>query len=231
MLKIKHLRLALAFLITVHWAVVSAQDPDSQADEEAKIEEIFRSSEQEKQVPTSRRQRDKTVRRVTAPKGSFRVGCQCMDDTYSDVRSIGACSGHGGVRFWVYRIPEGDTVHIRTGNHERHPHALDAAEMSALSQKRADRVQKMRQGNPMPAPYSAQPSPVVVMPDSDGFDWPDATALATAGVVLFFIIRLVLSWVKENETLVRYALRNLLRHKRRPPSRPRGENPRKKRLP
>jgi len=206
-----------------------AQDPDLEADENARMEEIFRTSDQPGETATNGRQRDKKLRRVSVPKGAFRVGCKCMDDTYSDVHSIGACSGHGGVRFWVYRRVEGDTVHVLTARHETHPQSLDAAEMSELSQKRADRIEKL--AKPMvPMPYGAQP-PVLVLPDDQGIDWPDAAALSAAGVAVYFIVKLLLQWVKENETLVRYALRNLLRHRKRPPTRPRRQNPRKKRLP
>lgn len=164
---------------------------------------------------------------MSVPPGAFRIGCVCMDDTWSDVRSIGACSGHGGVRYWVYRTREGDTVHIITGRHERHPHPLDAAEMSELSQKRAERTRTLQQGN------SLQPvTPVVVAPNGqDGFDWPDATVVSAAGLVLFFIVRMVLRWLRDNEHLVKYALRHLLRHRKRPPSRPRRKSPGEKRLP
>lgn len=207
-----------------------AQDPDLEADEKARLEEIFRTSDHEGETPTNRRQRDKTAKRVSVPKGAFRIGCHCMDGSYSDTHSIGSCSGHGGVRFWVYRTREGDTVHVLTTRHETHPQPLDAAEMSELSQKRADRVENL--AKPIaPMPYASPQNPVVVMPETDGFDWPDAAALAAAGIALYFIVRLILRWLKDNERLVRYALRNLLRHRKRPPTRPRSQNPRKKRLP
>jgi hypothetical protein len=208
-------------------AVIYAQDPDLQIEPIESIEEVFRSSEQDGAVPTNRRQREGKTRRVSVPPGAFRIGCICMDDTRSDVRSIGACSGHGGVRFWVYRTREGDTVHILTGRHERHPQPLNAAEMSELSQKRADRTQTLRQGN------SLQPAaPVVIVPtDQDGFDWPDATVVSAAGLALFFIVRMILRWLRDNEHLVKYALRHLLRHRKRPPSRPRRKDPGEKRLP
>ncbi len=223
--------LITAILILLHLPTASfSQDPDLESDEKARLEEIFRTSDQEGETPTNRRQRDKTAKRVSVPKGAFRIECICMDDTRSDTRSTGACSGHGGVRFWVYRTREGDTVHVLTDRHERHPQPLDAAEMSELSQKRADRSQNL--AKPLaPVPYSSPQTPVVVMPEDQGFEWPDAAALAAAGIALYFIVRLVLHWLKDNERLVRYALRNLLRHRKRPPTRPRSQNPRKKRLP
>ncbi len=213
-----------------------AQDPDIESDEQARMEEIFRTSEEEKETPTNRRQREGKKKRVSVPKGAFRIGCVCMDDTHSDTRSIGACSGHGGVRYWVYRTPAGDTVHILTARHERHPHPLDAAEMSELSQKRAARTQNLPTvAKPLaPVPYAAptQP-PVVILPDAgaDRFGWGDALALAVTGVALYFIVRMVLRWAGANESLIRYALRHLLRPGKRPPARQVRKTARKKRLP
>lgn len=220
----------LPWLFFLPIAAIS-QDPDIEANEAARMEEIFRTSEQEGETPTNRRQRDKKTKRVSVPRGAFRIGCQCMDGSHSDTRSTGACSGHGGVRYWVYRTLEGDTVHVLTARHEAHPQPLDAAEMSELSQKRADRTQQI--AKPIsPVPYAAPQLPVVVMPEaSDHFGWPDAAVVSAAGLALYFTMRLLLRWLKENETLVRYALRNFLRHRKRPPTRPGGENPRKKRLP
>lgn len=212
---------------------LSAQDPDIEKDEQARMEEIFRTSDQDSEVPTNRRQRDKKAKRVSVPKGAFRIGCVCMDDSRSDTRSGGACSGHGGVRYWVYRTPAGDTVHVLTARHERHPHALSAAEMSELSQKRADRTQNLpTAAKPMaPVPYSAPAPPVVILPDGgDRFTWSDALALAVAGVALYFIVRLILRWAGANEKLIRYALRHLLRPRKRPPARPLRKIARKKRL-
>lgn len=213
-----------------------AQDPDIEANERAVMEEVFRTSDQPGETPTSRRQRDGHTKRVSVPKGAFRIGCVCMDDTHSDTRSTGACSGHGGVRFWVYRTPEGDTVQILTGRHERHPHALSATEMSELSQKRADRTQNLRTVAQPPAPmqYMAPTPPpqVVVMPDTrDRLDWGDAAALSVTGASIFFVARMLLRWAGNNPTLVRYALRHLLRPRKRPAARPNGQTARKKRVP
>jgi len=212
-----------------------AQDPDIEADEQARMEEIYRTSDEETETPTNRRQRDGKQKRASVPKGAFRIGCICMDDTRSDTRSTGACSGHGGVRHWVYRTPSGDTVHVMTARHERHPHALSAEEMSELSRKRAERTQNLPTvAKPMtPVPYSAPAPPVVIMPDAnaDRFGWGDALALAVAGVALYFIVRMTLRWAAANENLIRYALRHLLRYGKRPPARPLRKTARKKRLP
>lgn len=227
------LPLLLPLLLILPTAAI-AQDPDIAEDEKARMEEIFRTSDQESEVPTNRRQRDGKTKRVSVPKGAFRIGCVCMDDTRSDTRSTGACSGHGGVRYWVYRTPAGDTVHVMTARHERHPHALSATEMSELNQKRADRIQNLPTvTKPLaPVPYSAPTQPVVIMPDAgDRFTWGDALALAVTGVALYFIVRMVLRWAGANEKLIRYALRHLLRPGKRPTARPLRKTARKKRLP
>ena len=225
----------LLLLLLLLQLTVAAQDPDIAEDERGRMEEIFRTSDHETEVPTNRRQREGRTKRVSVPKGAFRIGCVCMDDSRSDTKSIGACSGHGGVRFWVYRTPAGDTVHVMTARHERHPHPLSAAEMSELSQKRADRTQNLPTvAKPVaPVPYAApNQSPVVILPDAaaDRFTWGDALALAVTGVALYFIVRMVLRWAGTNEKLIRYALRHLLRPGKRPPARPLRKTARKKRL-
>ncbi len=112
--------------------LATAQDPDIEANEHRAKEEYFRTSEQPGETPVNRRQRERHMRRVSPPPGAARVGCICMDDTQSDATSIGACSGHGGVRFWLYVAPSGDTVRVSTARHERHPHPLDSIERSKL---------------------------------------------------------------------------------------------------
>jgi hypothetical protein len=224
--------LLLLLLLPLH---LFAQDPDLDADEAARMEEVFRTSDHDDEIPTNYRKRHGKQRRVSVPPGAFRIGCICMDDTRSDTRSTGACSGHGGVRYWVYRTTGGDTVHILTARHERHPHPLSAAEMSELSQKRAERTQNLPTvAKPLqPVPYSA-PAPVVVLPSTeaaDQFTWVEAALFAVGGVSLYFTIRLLLQWVNNNEKLVRYALRNLLRHRKRPAARPNRKTPPKARLP
>lgn len=226
----KLLPLLLSLLLPL---VVFSQDPDLADDERARLEEVYRTSDQEGEIPVGRSKREGRQKRVSVPKGAFRIGCVCMDGTHSDTRSIGACSGHGGVRFWVYRTTAGDTVHVLTARHERHPQPLDAAEMSEISQKRADRIQRLpTAAKPLaPTPYSAPTPPVVILPDAaaNRFDWGDALGVAVGAVALFFIVRMVLGWAGANEKLVRYALRHLLRPGKRPPARPLRPATRKKR--
>jgi hypothetical protein len=59
-----------------------------------------------------------------APKGAIRVGCICMDEIKEVRRGRGACSGHGGVRFWLYKMPDGEILKHPTARHHDHPTAL-----------------------------------------------------------------------------------------------------------
>ena len=232
--------LHLFFFITISLLIrtdAMAQDPDLAADEDARLEEIFRSSDYEGQTPTNRRRRDDKTKRVSVPKNAFRIGCVCMDDSRADTHSIGSCSGHGGVRYWIYRTPEGDTVHILTGRHERHPHALNASELSELSQKRSDRLERLpKAGQSLaPAQYSQTQPPFVIMPapaEPQGrFGWGEVAAVGLAGIALFFTVRLILFWAGSNPHIVRYALRHLLRHRKRPAARQKREDTDEERLP
>jgi hypothetical protein len=212
-----------------------AQDPDIAARERAVMEEIFRTSDQPGEIPVARGAREKRKKRVSVPEGAFRVGCVCMDDTQSGTRSTGACSGHGGVRFWVYQTKSGDTVHVLTARHERHPHALTAVEMSEINQKMIQKTDRLKAAAALPV-SAFSPAPVVMLPPSpaapaESFSINDAVFWAIAAVAVYFLARLVLGWAGNHQTLVRYALRNLLRSGKRPPPRQSRKNPRKKRVP
>jgi len=39
---------------------------------------------------------------VDYPQDTVRVGCGCCDGTPSDATGRGACSHHGGVKYWIY---------------------------------------------------------------------------------------------------------------------------------
>jgi hypothetical protein len=67
-----------------------------------------------------------------APKGAIRVGCICMDDIKEDRRGRGACSGHAGVRFWLYKMPDGEILRHPTARHHDHPTALVSEEKKNL---------------------------------------------------------------------------------------------------
>lgn len=214
-------------------APAAAQDPDIEADERSALESVYRSSDGEGETPVSAGQRRrKGDKRVSVPRGAFRIGCICMDESVSPAHSIGACSGHGGVRYWLYRTQEGDTVRILTGRHERHPQPLDSAERSEIAQKRIERPKKQSGAANSLSPVAYGP-PVVVMPSPEPagvFGWGEVLAVAVAGVALYIIVRMLLRWTNTNQTLVRYALRHLLRSRKRPPARKSRKTARKTRV-
>ncbi len=115
------------------------------SESERKVEEVWRSSEEPGEVSTSKRKRRMKYRLPEPPPGAFRIGCICMDGTRADTRGIGSCSGHGGVRYWVYRLKDGDTVHLFTEHHLKHPEDLPAEKMMELSRRRADRIRRMEE--------------------------------------------------------------------------------------
>jgi hypothetical protein len=66
------------------------------------------------------------------PSGSVRIGSICMDGTTTDLKGGGACSGYGGVRHWLYRLPDGSEQKYATRRHEEHPEPLSKAELEGL---------------------------------------------------------------------------------------------------
>lgn len=208
-----------------------AQDPDIAENETSVLEEIFRTSELDGETPTNARARRASPanRRMSAPPGARRVGCICMDDTRSPARSAGACSGRGGVRYWLYRQLEGDTVRVLTGRHERHPHPLDSVERSALNPVRPPA--RPRAGSPAGLtslqPIILSPAmPQTSLPADKGwFDWSDAAAITGGGWAIYLTLRMILRWIDTHQPLVRYALRHFLRFGRRPAARKSRKNP------
>lgn len=222
-MKMKNLATLLIFLLS-SLCSLRAQDPDIEADERAAMEEYFRTSEQPGETPVNARQRRGHGKRVSVPKGAARVGCVCMDDTRNTTRSIGACSGHGGVRYWLYRTREGDTVRVLTARHEQHPHPLDSIERSALVQSRDTR--RRPPGDPaasttiivvQPTAYTTPGS--AVPEEQDATDWPEVVGLTAGGTLLLLALRMLLGWTDKHIPYFSDALRYLLRSRRRPPSR------------
>jgi hypothetical protein len=192
------------------------------------LEDIFRSSDHDRETPTgkSERRRKSGIEPTRLPRGAFRVGCICMDDAHRITRGIGSCSGHGGVRFWIYRTNEGDTIKVYTPRHYAHPNALDAAEMSAIAQKRDQKTEHLRAANRLPVPSNQQPTVILPAPTEHGyFGWTDVVAISIGSITIFMTVRMLLYWMHHHEDLVRYALRHLLRHRKRPPSGKDGETP------
>ncbi|MCS7035354.1 MAG: hypothetical protein RMJ33_14185 [Saprospiraceae bacterium] len=208
----------VAILFAALWILpylAQAQDPDIEANEQRAREEYFRTSEQPGETPTNARQRQ-GGKRVSPPPGAARVGCICMDDTPSDATSIGACSGHGGVRYWLYLQPNGDTVRVTTARHERHPHPLDSIERSELVKANA----KKRRSDTS----SLSPTVIIVQmptpPDDNPFtnpSWPEAIAILGLGGFAVWAAYLLLLWSHHQIPHIAHALRDYLRHRRRPP--------------
>ncbi len=210
-------KLALCLLI---FGTLHAQDPDIEANERRVVEEYFRTSEQPGETPTNRRQREQGVKRVSPPPGAARVGCICMDDTRSEATSIGACSGHGGVRFWLYVQPNGDTMRITTARHERHPHPLDSIERSELVSA-AEKKRRSTRANAPTVVIVQMPSP----PDDNLFTaptWPEVIGIIVLAAITLRAIYLLLLWADYQIPFLVDALRDYLRHRRRPPENPNG---------
>ncbi|WP_345370311.1 hypothetical protein [Algivirga pacifica] len=92
------------------------------------LERILRTSSDPESRGTARRDN-------TQPPDGDRIGCICMDGSKQDMRGRGACSGYGGVRFWLYELfdhPD-SVVLYATKRHREHPEALDKRELMALS--------------------------------------------------------------------------------------------------
>lgn len=90
-------------------------------------DEIFRTSDLENERAT---QHHYDVR-YEFPPGK-RIGCICMDDTETKEVGKGACSGRGGVRFWIYQ--QGDsTARYGTMRHRSHPDPLSEEEKANLT--------------------------------------------------------------------------------------------------
>ncbi len=67
------------------------------------------------------------------PTGSKRAGSVCMDYTQTGTTGSGSCSGHGGVRFWMYAAAAKDTFLQPTFLHAERPDSLPASELVHLS--------------------------------------------------------------------------------------------------
>lgn len=112
------------------------------------IENIWRTSDLPHEQGTLRnRKRPKRIDgSALLPEGSQRVGCICMDYRIQKNLGTGACSGHNGVRFWLYQLPSGDTVKIPTLRHEAHPDTLSDAQIVELAAyKRYEKLMAQKQ--------------------------------------------------------------------------------------
>jgi len=66
------------------------------------------------------------------PPEGLRIGCICMDGSRRDERGRGACSGRGGVRYWLYQVDD-SVVQYATDRHWEHPEPLSETERLNLS--------------------------------------------------------------------------------------------------
>lgn len=104
----------------------STDTTDTAPEEDEGWDDYFRTSDLETESATGFR------RDSEAPAG-VRTGCICMDGSRRDERGRGACSGRGGVRFWIYQVGEDSTVHFPTDRHWDHPEPLSERELNNLS--------------------------------------------------------------------------------------------------
>ena len=95
---------------------------------EADWDESYRTSEEEGEKGTQF-----SFDVVHAPEGSERVGCICMDEVSMDLKGTGACSGHGGVRYWFYELENGEEFLLPTERHKFHPSPLTEEEINNLA--------------------------------------------------------------------------------------------------
>lgn len=113
-----------------------AEPPVDSLDADA-WDDIFRTSDMEKEKPTqaSKRynpKRPRDYKPKPAPKGAHRVGCECMDEVRQEKTGRGACGGHGGVRYWIYQLEDESLMRHPTWRHEDHPSPLSEAELQQL---------------------------------------------------------------------------------------------------
>jgi hypothetical protein len=215
---VKHTYLISLFFL-FFLPVLNAQDPDIAENEGDVMEEIFRTSDLEGETAVPKRLRQAKNKRQSVPVGAYRTGCVCMDESASTAHSTGACSGRGGVRYWLYRTREGDTVRVMTARHERHPHPLTATEVSEINQKREVRSAKLASAlAPAVAPVMIVPAQPAAPDGGVWLGWSDVAGVGVAGAFLYAIVRMVLNWAERRPDLVRYALRHIIRPRKRPAS-------------
>lgn len=106
------------------------------------------------------------------PSDAVRIGCICMDGTTMDLKGTGACSGYGGVRYWIYQRADGTELTFPTDRHRAHPEPLTEEELASL----ASNTKRQKYGNA----YERV---------SDGFDWEELMAVMMICVTIAFITK------------------------------------------
>jgi hypothetical protein len=100
---------------------------DSAEAAQADWDELYRTSDQSGE-------RAAGAHKKTPPPKGRRIGAICMDDTRQEEAGRGACSGRGGVRYWIYQLNDQDsTVLHATERHWNHPEPLSADERLSLA--------------------------------------------------------------------------------------------------
>lgn len=119
------------------------------------------------------------------PNDAERIGCICMDGTTMDLKGTGACSGYGGVRYWVYQLKDGGELTFPTKRHHEHPEVLSEEEIANL----ASRAKKEKYGNA----YSSS---------VDNFGWEELMAVMMICVTIAFITKTFLGRKNRDENLL-----------------------------
>jgi hypothetical protein len=110
------------------------------------LDKIWRSSDLEGERGVLNRKNKRPDGTGQLPDGSVRVGCICMDYIQQKHLGRGACSGRNGVRFWLYKLPNGDTARIATLRHDDHPDTLsDTDILRSVAFKRYERLVNKKQ--------------------------------------------------------------------------------------
>jgi hypothetical protein len=95
----------------------------AQTDTAAGLGSIFRTSDLPREIATQGNRRKASGYNVpnNLPEGSLRIGCICMNNAVRPTVGTGSCVGRGGVRFWLVKTPDGDTIQQPTARHEHSP--------------------------------------------------------------------------------------------------------------
>jgi hypothetical protein len=100
---------------------------------QAPIEDIITWIDSEEELHTSKiKDTPDFTKQQNYQPSENRVGCICMDDNRQNKQGTGACSGHGGVRFWLHQQDNGLILEFPTLHHKKHPAPLSFEELSKL---------------------------------------------------------------------------------------------------
>ena len=131
----------------------------AQNSSEEGLNNIFRTSDEDGETATQASRR-KTQRTQTLPEGSERIGCVCMTGAVRESTGIGSCSGQGGVRYWLVKSAEGDTLQYPTARQALNSTNEPVPYVGPSPQNRA----------------ANQPTIIIMQPQTNGFmDMPTNT--------------------------------------------------------